>query len=265
MSTRLHGGDAEAGVTAQFERYARTRDVDLRNRLVEDHLGLAEFHARRYASVGIARDDMTQVARLAIIGAVSRFDPARGVSFATFANRTIQGECQRFLRDRTWTVRPPRSLQESYLAVQRAHGGLTQQLGRPPTATDLASVLGITEHEVNESLQAGSARFSLTIESRGEPDDEVARRSPLDERSVDLDRDGTAYDAVDLRLALTGAIARLNEREQEIVRLRFDDGWTESQIATAVGVSQSYLSRCLKKILLQLRSMLEERTPEVAI
>src|SRR4051812_29000122 len=129
-------------VSRQLDRYHAGHDQQLRNQLVEEHLGLAEFHASRFASSVASFEDLRQVACLGMIGAVERFDPTLGVSFRTFASRTIEGECKRYLRDRTWAVRPPRRSQERYLVIRRVQEELTHRLGRPPLVGELAREIG---------------------------------------------------------------------------------------------------------------------------
>ncbi len=136
-----------------FVKFDRTGDVRIRNQIVEAHLDLADHYTYRYGHHGL-RDDIGQVARMAIVYAVDRFDPDRGVSFRTFASRTIDGECKRFLRDRSWNVRPPRALMERSLLVRRHQEELCHTLGRAPTVAELAHELEVSVEEVLEATEA---------------------------------------------------------------------------------------------------------------
>ncbi len=130
-------------------------DNAARNRLVEEHTDLAEHFARRYSGRGLARDDLRQMALLAMVKAADRFEPARGVAFATFASRTIDGELKRQFRDRSWSVRPPRALQELHLTLRKVDEELTQELGRHPRLDELAERLEVGEEDVLRPWRRG--------------------------------------------------------------------------------------------------------------
>src|ERR1700736_2696422 len=115
-----------------FTRFAETRDSSLRDDLIEAHLGLAEYLARRFANRGEPLDDLTQVASLGLLKAVDRFDPGRGVEFSTYATHTVVGELKRHFRDKGWAVRAPRRMQELYLRLGKVVASLSQELGRSP-------------------------------------------------------------------------------------------------------------------------------------
>src|SRR5579859_8181524 len=142
------------GTREKFVELANTRDPRLRDELVTAHLGLAHQLARRFANRGEAYDDLVQVASLAIVKSVDRFDPERGVEFSTFATRTVIGELKRHFRDKGWAVRAPRRIQELYLELGHAIGALSQELGRSPTVAELASHTGASEEAVLEALEA---------------------------------------------------------------------------------------------------------------
>jgi RNA polymerase sigma-B factor len=217
-----------------------------RNRLVEAHADLAEHFARRYAGRGLARDDLRQMALLALVKAADRFEPARGVAFATFASRTIDGELKRQFRDRSWSVRPPRALQELHLALRRADEELTQELGRHPQLTELAERLAVGEEAVLEALEAGAAHHADSLDvpvAEGE-------RSASDR----LGSGDAGYGHAEGRMVVDELLATLPERERLILELRFYDNLSQEAIAERIGVSQSYLSRLLRRTLLDLRA-----------
>src|SRR3954468_16509856 len=155
----------------QFVEYRRTGDRRLRNELVEQHRGSADYFVKRYARRGVPEDALRQVALLAIVHAVDRFDPDVGVAFSTFASRTIEGELKRYFRDRTWSVRPPRRAQELHLELRRADEDLTQRLGRSPTLTELAAEVGESEDHVLEALEAGVAHQATSLDQPQGDDD----------------------------------------------------------------------------------------------
>lgn len=234
-----------------FDRYLETGDRRLRNDIVEAHRHLADRFARRYRARGIPVEDLRQTALLAMVRAVDRFDPAQGVTFATFASRTMDGELKRALRDRAWAVRPPRAAQERHLALRKREEELTHSLGRAPTVTELADALGVTIDEVLEAIEAGGARTAGGI-TRTNDDGAVVEADDL------LAVGEVGYGRVDDRMLVAELLDQLGDREREVIRLRFFDRLGQEEIAQRVGVSQSYLSRLLRRILLDLRDKIGE-------
>lgn len=236
-----------------FTEYRRTGDRRLRNVLVEAHAHLADYHARRYATGRAPREDLHQVALMAIVFAVERFDPSLGVAFSTFAGRTIEGECKRYLRDRTWTVRPPRRAQELHLRLRSVEEELTHRLGRSPTVGELAAACSCTEEALLEAMEAGAAyrMASLDQPDRDEP-------GGGGEPAADLGCTEAGYRRVDHRAIVEEVLEGLSPRDREIVELRFFALLSQPEIASRFGVSQSYLSRMLRRILGQLRDGLDD-------
>ena len=228
-----------------FVEFAATRDPALRDRLVESHLGLAHRLARRFANRGESHDDLVQVASLALVNAVDRFDPARGFEFSTFATRTILGELKRHFRDRGWAVRAPRRVQELYRELSASAEALAQELGRPATIGELAGRTGATEEAVLQALEAGQGYRATSIDA---PDD---RDGTLASRLGEVD---AGFVETDDRQVLVEAMATLPERERTIIRLRFVDGLTQSDIAARIGVSQMHVSRLLSASIARLRT-----------
>jgi RNA polymerase sigma-B factor len=236
-----------------FVEYRQTRDRNLRNHLVEENRHVGDYLVRRYSQRGVPEDDLRQISLLAVIAAVERFDPSLGVSFSTFAGRTIEGELKRYLRDRTWMVRPPRRSQELHLELRRADEDLTHQLGRSPTIAELAKAVDETEDHVLEALEAGVAHQATSLDQpqAGSGDDES--RS-LGERVLVTGEVG--YADVEARQVVADLLEGLDERDREVVRLRFYENLTQPEIAARMGVSQSYLSRIIRRILVDLRDRL---------
>jgi RNA polymerase sigma-B factor len=232
-----------------FAEFARTRDPDLRAQLVTEHLGLAHQLARRFAKRGEPYDDLVQVASVAVIKSVDRFDPERGVEFSTFATRTVIGELKRHFRDKGWAVRAPRRIQELYLELGHAISQLSQELGRPPTVAELAATTGASEEAVLEALEAGQGYRTSSIDIPDRQEEPMANR---------LGDEDTRFASVDDRSVLAPALARLAPRERLILHLRFVEGLTQSEIAKHIGVSQMHVSRLLTASLARLREAFTE-------
>jgi RNA polymerase sigma-B factor len=236
-----------------FVEYRRTGDRRLRNQLVEHHRHVADYFVRRYSRRGVPADDLRQLALMAIIHAVERFDPDMGVAFSTFASRTIDGELKRYFRDRTWSVRPPRRAQELHLELRRTDEELTHRLRRSPTIAELAAALDVSEDHVLEALEAGTAHQATSLDQPSPGDDDGAPRGERLLSSTDV-----GFVGVDQQMVVRDLLAELPERERTIVYLRFFENLTQPEIAERVGVSQSYLSRILRRALLDMRERLGE-------
>jgi len=215
-------------------------------------LPLARQLAARYAHTNESFDDLFQVACLGLVNAVDRFDSTRGIAFSSYAMPTILGELKRYFRDKTWSVRVPRDLQELGLGVERAGERLTARLGRPPTVDEVADAVGAAREAVLEAREALGAYHAGSLEESrsGRADDD-----PL-LSVLACDEDG--YDRVEQRVLLDGMLRRLTRRERDIVRLRFVDDLTQTKIAEEVGLSQMQVSRVLRRSLDRLREFLIE-------
>ena len=231
-------------VDEDFYEYRRSRDRDLRNTLIERHLGIAHHLARRYRHRGVSDDDLLQVATIGLLKAVERFDPERGVSFSTFATPTVLGELRRYFRDSTWDVRPARDLQELCLAVEEARDELWLELGRSPTVADLARHVNRAPEEVMEALQASDGRSLRSLDA------------PVHEEEGDSasagDLIGLAdpeYERVEAGATIEQMTAILDDRAREILRLRFEEDMLQSEIAAHVGCSQMHVSRIIRSSL----------------
>jgi RNA polymerase sigma-B factor len=235
--------DAKHETYERFAEYRRTGNRALRNQLVEEHMRLAEFLARRFSHRGESPDDLRQVALVGLLKAVERFEPDRGLQFSSFATPTITGELKRHFRDKGWAVRVPRRIQELHLELDRTVADLNQELGRPPTPAEIAQRAGVLEEDVLESMEAGSLYRLASLDS-SRSDDEAAP-SPA-QRLGELDHE---LGAVENRVAVSEMLSLLPEREQKIVYLRFFEGLTQSEIAEQIGISQMHVSRLLVRSL----------------
>jgi len=237
-------------VRAKWQEFARTRDARLRVELTEEYLPLAAALAARLAG-RFELDDLEQAANLALLKAIDRFDPDRGFEFTTFAWTTISGELKRHLRDRSWGVRVPRRVQEHFLTTARAVDELQQVLGRPPTVRELGGVTGLSDEETIEALEARDLHRLPSIDA---PPPSSVRHEGAWEPSVVDDR----FDRLDDQDLLARLLERLAEPERELLRLRFAEELTQSDIAARIGVSQMHVSRRLSATLDRLRVLLDQ-------
>jgi RNA polymerase sigma-B factor len=226
----------------------------LRDALVEMHLPLVEYLARRFRNRGEPLDDLVQVATIGLIKSVDRFDLERGVEFSTYATPTIVGEIKRHFRDKGWAIRVPRRLQELKLALTKATSDLSQKNGRSPTVSELAAHLGMSDEEVLEGLESANAYSAVSLDAPDGGDED----SPAVADSLGvLDE---SLEGVEYRESLKPLLEQLPAREKKILMLRFFGNMTQSQIAAELGISQMHVSRLLARTLAQLRQglMVEE-------
>jgi len=216
----------------------------LRAALIERHLPLVTFMARKFADRGEPLDDLIQVGTIGLIKAIDRFEISKGFEFSTFATPTIVGEIKRHFRDKTWAVRVPRRLQELGASVTKATTELTQRLDRSPTPKEIAKHLGITVDDVAEALESNAAYSTVSLDVTSETSTSIGETfGALDE----------ALEGVEYRESLKPLLSQLDEREKRILQMRFFDNLSQSQIATELGISQMHVSRILNKVLTHLR------------
>ena len=225
----------------------------VRDELVEMHLALVEYLARRFRNRGEPLDDLVQVATIGLIKSVDRFDLERGVELTTYATPNIIGEIKRHFRDKGWSVRVPRGLQELNVQLSRLMEQLTVQLSRSPTIPELAKAAGVEEEAVLEALESGRAytSLSLSVGGGGGDDDDL---DPLES----LGTEEHQYEVSEDRAVLAPGFKVLDERERHILQLRFFEGLTQSQIAQQVGISQMHVSRLIRRSLEKIRETISE-------
>jgi RNA polymerase sigma-B factor len=242
-----------------WRRITGQRDQTARAELVELYMPMARRMASRYSGVSEPYDDLLQVASLGLLNAIDRFDPGRGTPFAGFAKPTILGELKRHFRDKVWTVRVPRSLHDRMGEVEKATEALTLELHRPPSVRELAGKVGIEASEVLEILEAKHNRRPLSLDA-----------PPVGEDAEDasgaewIGRPDGNYDLVDDRLAMEAVLPRLDEREREVLRLRFVEELPQTEIARRIGCSQMHVSRLLRRTLDKLREEAGTQSSEAA-
>jgi RNA polymerase sigma-B factor len=220
----------------------------LRDELVEMHLPLVEYLARRFRNRGEPLDDLVQVATIGLIKSVDRFDLERGVEFSTYATPTIVGEIKRHFRDKGWAIRVPRRLQELKLSLTKATSELSQRLGRSPTVAELAGHLGMSEEEVLEGLESANAYSAVSLDAPDGGDEDSPAVADT------LGAEDESLEGVEYRESLKPLLDQLPPREKRILLLRFFGNMTQSQIAADLGISQMHVSRLLARTLTQLRA-----------
>jgi RNA polymerase sigma-B factor len=226
-------------------------DVRARDQLAEEMLPLARALAGRYANRGEPLDDLVQVACIGIMKAIDGFDIERAVRFSSYATPTVLGEIKRHFRDKTWAMRVPRGLQELQLHVAKARDKLTNEIGRSPTVQEIADSVDAPFEEVLATIQSVSARRTRSLD---EPTgDDVTLADSLGVQDPELER-------AEMRALLDGALDVLSPRDQEVLRLRFAEDMTQTQIAKRIGVSQMQVSRLIRQSLARLRMDIE-RSP----
>jgi RNA polymerase sigma-B factor len=213
---------------------------------------LAEHIARRFNNRGMEVDDLVQVARLGLVAAVDRFDVENGAHFASFAIPTITGELRRHFRDRGWAVRVPRRLKDMNVAMSSAISTLTHQLGRAPVATELAAELGVDRDEVVQALIARDCYRPTSLDAPL-----TTREGSTETLGASLGEAEPDYELVLNREVVRALIARLDDRQRAVLRMRFFESMTQSQIAEQLGVSQMHVSRILARTLAEMRDALE--------
>ena len=231
-----------------FARYRERGDQAARDAVVVRFLPLATKLARRYHRANEPLEDLVQVASVGLLKAVERFDPERGAAFSSFAVPTIAGELKRYFRDKGWAVRVPRDLQELALRVDRAGDRLFHELGRAPTASEIADDRGVTIEQVLEAREAAAAYRADSLDRPSSDDDRDATRV------VDtLGGEDPGYRDAVHSATLESMMSVLSDREREILRLRFVEDLTQSEIGDRMGLSQMHISRLLRRAVARLR------------
>lgn len=243
--------DDRSKLRALFDRYRETRDPAIRDELIEANLRLAVHLARRFEGRGIPFDDLVQVASVGLLKAVERFEPERGLEFSTFATPTIVGELKRHFRDKGWSIRVPRQVQDLHVQLNAVIDDVTQRLGRSPAVGDLALAVGASVEEVLEAIEASQSYRSASLDG-GQDDDDGEDRGLAHHLGVS-DR-GAAH--AENQLVVERLLSSLPPREQLMMRLRFFEEMTQSEIAERLGISQMHVSRLLARCLAELRSRL---------
>lgn len=239
MSTSILGLSDEAELWAGRDSHPAAREE-----LVNRYLAFAKSVAVRYRSQAESLDDLVQVASLGLVNAVNRFDPERGVPFIAFASPTITGELKRHFRDRTSTMRLPRSLYDRIGQIDIVVSDLTNQFNRDPSTAEIAAAMNCPEEDIVEAVEAGHKRHPVSLDQgSGSADDDSG--SPAEW----LGQEDSRFENTERRIMLRSAMRDLSGEERMVVRLRFRDELTQSEIAEKIGHSQMHVSRMLRRIL----------------
>jgi RNA polymerase sigma-B factor len=231
-------------------RYHQDRDPDVLAAVVEQHIGLARHFARRFSGGTEHDEDLQQVAYVGLLLAIERFDPDRGLEFVRFAAPTITGELKRHLRDKGWGAHVPRRVKELHLAVRRVVPDLTQQLGRSPRIAEIARLVGASDTDVLEAMEAGGSYRLGSLDAPRSTSDGDADGDPLAARLGQAD---VALDLVDHVTSVMPSLAGLPDRDRELLRLRYYEDLTQSDIAQRLGCSQVHVSRLLTRAIAKVR------------
>ena len=235
-----------------FRRYKEEGDEEAREQLIVSHVNLVRYIAAKFKNRGEPLDDLIQVGTIGLIKAIDRFDPSRGLEFTTYATPTIMGEIKRHFRDKGWTIRVPRRLQELSAKVNSATDELTAQFQRSPSIEEVADYLGTTADEVLEAMESSSAYSSVPLEGQGNNEEDDAP-SVID-RYASVDGD---LEASDDRMVLEEVIGEFPEADQQAIRMRFIDGMTQVEIAKRLGISQVQVSRMLRRALRRIQDKID--------
>lgn len=230
-----------------FEEYAKTKDQKLRDELIEKNLYIAEILAKKFVGKGIDYDDIFQIASLGLILAVERYEPSRGFKFSSFATPTILGEIKRYFRDKGWTIKVPRRVQENTKKVKDAYHHLSMVNGEVPTVKEIADYLGIDSDEVLIAMDAGKVYTPQSIDYEIGTDDKKTALSDI------IGDDDQNFKDFENREQLEALMKNLSKTEKEIVRKRFFEQKTQLEIAGELGLSQMSVSRIEKKALKEIK------------
>ena len=228
-------------------RYRETGEKALRDAIVEGHLYIAQIIARRFSGRGVDYDDLYQVAALALVKALERFDPSRGVQFDSFVTPAMVGEVKNYFRDKSRLIRPPRGSLETARRVSRTLSALTQTLGRSPRIDELAEAAGLREDEVLEALELSAPLLSLNETPDGDEGHELYNL---------LGAEDAGFSGFEKRDDLNRALAMLPEREREVIRLRYFENLPQRAVAERLNVSQMTVSRAERAALEALKKLI---------
>jgi RNA polymerase sigma-B factor len=232
-----------------LRRYHVGGDASARELLVQRHLPLVRSLARRYAGRGEALDDIEQVGAIGLIKAIDRYELSREVALTTYATPNVVGEIKRHFRDKGWAIRVPRALQELNGKMGPTIERLTARLGRSPSIAEIAEEFETSPEQVLEAMEAGSAYAPQSLSATSDGDSELDPMETIGSEDVEFAR-------TDERTSLEPALAALPDREQLILRLRFEEGLTQTQIAEQIGISQMHVSRLIRRSLERMRAQL---------
>lgn len=234
-----------------FKRYKETGDIAIRNQIAEHYLYIADIIAKKFVGRGVEYDDLVQVARLALIKGIDRFDPDMGMQFTTFITPTITGEIKNYFRDKSRAVKIPRRLSELCMAVKKFSAEYESQNGEKPSVRKISEALNVSEEDVVKALEVGGT-VSLDAAVYGEDGEgEVSLHATLADSE-------DAYEAFETKEAIATALKDCTEKERLIIQYRYQEGLSQSETAKRLGVSQMFVSRLERKLLAKLKVLLKD-------
>jgi RNA polymerase sigma-B factor len=247
-------------VSELFVEYYNTKDIYLKEQLLKENLKLVNYIARKFTNRGEALEDVVQVGTIGLLKAIERYDPSHEVEFATYATPTIVGEIKHFFRDKTHLVKIPRRLHELYSKIKKVIYDFTQETGRAPNITEISEMVEVSEEEILESLEAGQARMTVSLDMPTYNTDRTGEQSHATKGSlVESLKEGSEDDLLlnkeSLRVAITKVLTR---REQRIIYLRFYDNLSQSEIANLLKLSQMHVSRLQAHALKKLQKVINK-------
>jgi RNA polymerase sigma-B factor len=232
-----------------FLQYKETQDIGIRNQIFDKYKYMAEVIAKKYKNRGIEYEDIFQIACMGLIFAIERFDVSKGFEFTSFATPTILGEIKKYFRDKGWSVRVPRRIQEISRKVNEVSNLLSTQLNHTPTVKEIAEYLGSTEEQVLEAFEAGKMFNSQSLDEKFESSSDDSDLSLMDI----IGQEDNQFIKIENEDFIKKSINKLNELEKKIIIERFYSNKTQSEIAKEINISQMTVSRMEKKSLEKLR------------
>lgn len=231
-----------------FLRYQKDRDQETRNQLVTAHLPLAHMVARRYAGKGVEYEDLVQIGSLALIGAVEKYDPSLETPFPVYAVKTLLGEVKHYFRDKLSSVRISRSHKELAKKIAETRDAMTAELMRAPYLDELSVRMQLPVEDLVEAMEAANTQYPVSLEQKIGEEDESLSLSEV------FGREEAGYNDVEMREWFSRLMSGLSGQEREVIRQRYELGYSQRQVASNLKVSQMYVSRLERKILSMLRN-----------
>ncbi len=228
-----------------FLEYRKTKDPSLRNKIVEDHMYMVDILISKYRNKGVEYDDLYQVASLALISAVDRFDPERGYEFSSFATPTILGDIKKHFRDKAWSMKVPRRIKEMSGKLPKVKEKLTSQLGRVPNVDELAEAMGSDRAEILEVIEGGRAFYTMSLDQKFEDWGEDSESPAFEKYTADKEK---GYDRLEYEEMIEKVLDELSDTNMYIFRKRFLENRSQAEIAEDLGVSQMTISRAERNI-----------------
>ncbi len=226
--------------SSDFEEYKRSKDIALRNRLVEENLFLVDILIRKYLNKGVEYDDLYQVGAMALVNAVDRFDPSKGYEFSSFATPTILGEIKKYFRDKEWSLKVPRRLKEISSKIPSAREYLEEKLQRTPTVVELAEYLGHTESEIFQAIESGRAYGTYSLNQTFDDAGEEGEGLVLEKYTMVEDK---GYEVLEYSEIINTVLKKLSPTEKYVFEKRFIENQTQVETAKALSISQMTVSR----------------------